>query len=244
MATNRLDPPSKIIAVHLNYHSRIAQRGKSPAYPSYFLKSPSTLSASSAPVVRPAGCQLLAVEAEVALIIGSRCHQASVETAWEAVRWVTAANDLGVYDLRYADPGSNVHSKSHDGFTPVGPELLDANALGPRGYTLSGWINDRRVQHAALDDDLVFSFPYLVADLSRVMTLLPGDLILTGTPSGSTVADVGDLVSVEVSHSSGATTRRLENYIVEGTGELGTTGAPPLVNSATIADAYGTTAVQ
>jgi 2-keto-4-pentenoate hydratase/2-oxohepta-3-ene-1,7-dioic acid hydratase in catechol pathway/regulator of RNase E activity RraA len=235
--------PSKIIAVHLNYRSRIAERGKAPENPSYFLKAPSTLNVSGEKVYRPPGCELLAMEAEVALVIGKECKNVGVQAAWDYVRWVTAANDYGVYDLRYADPGSNVHSKSFDTFTPIGPKFLSAQELGPDGFHLRGWINGELVQDARLDEDLAFSFPFLIADLSRVMTLHAGDIVLTGTPRGSTVVQPGDTVEVEVSHSSGASSERLTNGIVSLPGELAGTGALPRVDTATLTAAYGSSSL-
>lgn len=231
--------PSKIVAVHLNYHSRNTERGKTPAAPSYFLKAPSTLSIAGADVIRPPSCQLLAMEAEVALVMGAECRNVSIDDAWGYVGWVTAVNDLGVYDLRYADPGSNVHSKSFDTFTPIGPRLLEAQSVGPDGFHLRGWVNGDLVQDARLEDDLTFSFPYLVADLSRVMTLNAGDIILTGTPRGSTVVEPGDVVEVEVSHSSGTTSGQLTNRIAAASGVLGETGAQPRIDEQTLAAAYG-----
>ena len=111
--------PSKVIAVHLTYRSRAAERGKNPAFPSYFFKPVSSIAASGDAVQRPQGCELLAFEGEIALVIGRRAHQIEAADGWSYVRWVTAANDFGVYDLRYADNGSNVRSKGIDGFTPT-----------------------------------------------------------------------------------------------------------------------------
>ena len=115
------------------------------------------------------------------------------------MRWVTAANDFGVYDLRYADNGSNVRSKGIDGFTPLGPGLLDARSVDPERVRLRTWVNGELAQDAVSGDDLLFSFADIVADVSRLTTLEPGDVILTGTPTGSTVVRPGDLVEVEVS---------------------------------------------
>lgn len=232
-----LDRPGKLIAVHLNYRSRLAERGKEVAHPSYFLKAPTTLSEHGRDLVRPAGCELLQMEAEVALVIGERTHRVLESEAWSCVAWVTAANDAGITDLQYADPGSNVHSKSFDGLTPVGPRLIPADGLDPDGFRLRGWVGDRLVQDADRDD-LVFGFPYLVADLSRVMTLEPGDVILTGTPRGSTVVEPGETASVEVTHASGATSGRLANVVVAEPGdELPGPGAPPRHDDATRARA-------
>jgi 2-keto-4-pentenoate hydratase/2-oxohepta-3-ene-1,7-dioic acid hydratase in catechol pathway/regulator of RNase E activity RraA len=191
--------PSKIIAVHVSYRSRAMERGALPPWPSYFLKPPSTLAADGDPVRRPPWCELLAFEGEVALVIGTRATRVSPADAWSHVRWVTAANDFGVYDLRYADRGANVRSKGIDGFTPLGPALLDARAVDPERITLRTWVNGELAQDAVSGDDLLFSFADIVADASRLTTLEPGDVILTGTPTGSTVVQPGDLVEVEVS---------------------------------------------
>src|SRR5688572_11985541 len=102
--------PGKVIAVHLNYPSRAAQRGRTPAQPSYFLK-PATSLTGSGTLERPAGCELLAFEGEIALIIGQTARRVAPQDGWSHVAGVTAANDLGVYDLRYADKGSNLRSK-------------------------------------------------------------------------------------------------------------------------------------
>jgi regulator of RNase E activity RraA/2-keto-4-pentenoate hydratase/2-oxohepta-3-ene-1,7-dioic acid hydratase in catechol pathway len=190
--------PSKIIAVHVSYRSRAMERGRLPLWPSYFLKPPSTLAADGDPVRRPPCCELLAFEGEVALVIGTRASRVAPADAWDHVRWVTAANDFGVYDLRYADGGSNLRSKGIDGFTPLGPALLDARAVDPERISLRTWVNGVLKQDAVSGDDLLFSFADIVADVSRLTTLEPGDVILTGTPTGSTVVRPGDLVEVEV----------------------------------------------
>jgi 5-oxopent-3-ene-1,2,5-tricarboxylate decarboxylase/2-hydroxyhepta-2,4-diene-1,7-dioate isomerase len=104
--------PGKIVAVHASYRSRAAERGTMPAWPSYFLKPSSSLAESGDPVARPPGCELLAFEGEVALVIGRRARRISPTDGWDHVDKITAANDFGVYDLRYADRGSNVRSKA------------------------------------------------------------------------------------------------------------------------------------
>jgi 2-keto-4-pentenoate hydratase/2-oxohepta-3-ene-1,7-dioic acid hydratase in catechol pathway/regulator of RNase E activity RraA len=189
---------SKVVAVHVSYRSRAMERGSLPLWPSYFLKPPSTLAADGSPVRRPPWCELLAFEGEVALVIGTRATRVSPADAWSHVRWVTAANDFGVYDLRYADRGSNLRSKGIDGFTPIGRVLLDAQSIDPERITLRTWVNGELAQDAVSGDDLLFSFADIVSDLSRLTTLEPGDVILTGTPTGSTVVQPGDLVEVEV----------------------------------------------
>lgn len=228
----------KIIAVHLNYRSRAAERGKEPSNPSYFLKAPSTLSAHGAPVVRPLGCELLAFEGEIALVMRAVPKNVDRDEAWSYVTAVTAANDFGVYDLRYADPGSNVHSKGWDGFTPIGPTYLDASAVDPASLRVRTWVNGELAQDAD-SIDLIFSPEFVIADLARVLTLEEGDLILMGTPTGSTVTVPGDVVEVEVTAQNDLTTGRLQNAIVEGTVPVGDTGAPPRADVAAKEAAYG-----
>ncbi|WP_313557564.1 fumarylacetoacetate hydrolase family protein, partial [Miniimonas arenae] len=99
--------PGKIVAVHLSYASRSAQRGRRPDAPSYFFKPSSSLAASGGTVERPAGTELLAFEGEIALVVGEPARRVARADAWRHVAWVTAANDLGLYDLRANDKGSN-----------------------------------------------------------------------------------------------------------------------------------------
>ncbi|MBB5939328.1 fumarylacetoacetate hydrolase family protein [Streptomyces zagrosensis] len=231
--------PSKIIAVHLNYRCRAKERGRAPDQPSYFLKPPSSLSGVGDVLVRPSGCELMSFEGEIALVIGRRAHRVAPEQGWSHVAWVTAANDAGAYDLRHADRGSNLRSKGADGFTPIGPRLLDATGLDPAALRLQTWVNGELVQDADTST-LLFPFGALIADLSRLVTLEPGDVILTGTPAGASVVSPGDTVEVEVSGphqrvSSG----RLRNTVVEAEHTLATWGAMPRADAALRADAWG-----
>ena len=233
--------PGKIIAVHLNYPSRAAQRGRTPDQPSYFLKPTTSLSSNGTAVERPAGCELLAFEGEIALIIGHRTRRIAPEEGWAAVSHVTAANDFGVYDLRYADKGSNLRSKGADGFTPLGPSLLPAGELDPTALRVRTWVNGELVQEDSTVD-LLFPFGRLVADLSQLITLEPGDVILTGTPAGSSVVQPGDVVEVEVDAPTAQgvpTTGRLVTPVVEGTVPFGDFGAPPMVDDAQRTEAWG-----
>jgi len=230
--------PGKVVAVHASYRSRAAERGTMPAWPSYFLKPASSLAASGDPVARPPGCELLAFEGEVALVIGCRARRVSRASGWDCVAHLTAANDFGVYDLRYADRGSNVRSKGIDGFTPLGPRLIDARRVDLTKLRLRTWVNGDLAQDAWPDQDMLFGFGDIVADLSRLLTLEPGDVILTGTPTGSTVVTPGDVVEVEVSagdQSSG----RLRSPIVEADYPLEPPGAMPRASDTERAAAYG-----
>ncbi|MET7475329.1 fumarylacetoacetate hydrolase family protein [Streptomyces sp. NPDC005648] len=228
--------PSKIIAVHLNYPGRAKERGRTPDHPSYFLKPPSSLAGTGEAVVRPDGCELMGFEGEIALVIGTRAARVRPEDGWSYVRWVTAANDAGVYDLRYADRGSNLRSKGADGFTPIGPRLLDAAELDPAALRLRTWVNGELVQDDTTDT-LLFPFGHLIADLSRLVTLEPGDVILTGTPAGASVVSPGDVVEVEVTGGE-STTGRLRTPITDGP-PLAPWGAMPRADRAEREAAYG-----
>jgi 5-oxopent-3-ene-1,2,5-tricarboxylate decarboxylase/2-hydroxyhepta-2,4-diene-1,7-dioate isomerase len=227
----------KVIAVHINYPSRAAQRGRTPAQPSYFLKPSSSLALTGGRVERPAGCELLGYEGEIALVIGKAARRVSIDDAWSHVAAVTASNDLGVYDLRWADKGSNLRSKGGDGFTPVGPALIPADAVDPARLRIRTWHNRDLVQDDTTED-LLFPFARLVADLSQLLTLEEGDIILTGTPAGASVAKPGDVLEVEVS-AGNLTTGRLATTVVEGTTPFADFGAGPKVDDLQREEAYG-----
>jgi 2-keto-4-pentenoate hydratase/2-oxohepta-3-ene-1,7-dioic acid hydratase in catechol pathway/regulator of RNase E activity RraA len=234
----------KIIALHLNYPSRIAQRGRVPAYPSYFLKPSSSMASSGSAIERPLGTELLAFEGEIALIIGRTTRRVTPDAGWAAVSEITAANDFGVYDLRLADKGSNLRSKGADGFTPLGPATIPAAGLDPKAIRVRTWVNGELVQEDTTAD-LVFPFGQLVADLSQLLTLEVGDVILTGTPAGSSVVVPGDTVEVEVDAPTAPgspTTGRLVTPIVEGSTPLAAFGAPPQVDDLQRAEAWGSRA--
>jgi 2-keto-4-pentenoate hydratase/2-oxohepta-3-ene-1,7-dioic acid hydratase in catechol pathway/regulator of RNase E activity RraA len=239
--TDGIATPGKIIAVHLNYPSRAAQRGRTPAYPSYFLKPASSLAASGGILERPAGTELLAFEGEIAIVIGRPARRVSPEDGWNHVASVTAANDFGLYDLRAADKGSNVRSKGGDGFTPVGPALIRAASVEPDRLRIRTWVNGTLVQEDT-SATLLFPFGQLVADLSQHLTLETGDIILTGTPAGSSVVVPGDVVEVEVDapDALGApSSGRLVTRITEGTEAFGDFGAKPSVDDLQRVEAWG-----
>jgi 2-keto-4-pentenoate hydratase/2-oxohepta-3-ene-1,7-dioic acid hydratase in catechol pathway/regulator of RNase E activity RraA len=241
MSNEALGRPGKIIAVHLNYPSRAAQRGRTPAFPSYFLKPSSSVSKSGSSIERPAGTELLAFEGEIALVIGTAARRVSPDDAWDFVSGVTAANDFGVYDLRLADKGSNVRSKGGDGFTPLGPSVIPVADIDPTALRIRTWVNGELVQDDS-SGTLLFPFAQLVADLSQLLTLEPGDVILTGTPAGASVVTPGDTVEVEVdapTSKGSPTSGRLTTTVVDGTAQIPPFSAPAQVNDEQRADAWG-----
>lgn len=242
--TYGIDTPGKIIAVHLNYPSRMQQRGRTPAQPSYFFKPASSLAPTGGTIERPAGTELLAFEGEIALVIGTPARHVSPEEGWSHVAQVTAANDFGVYDLRAADKGSNVRNKGGDGFTPIGPAAIPTDGLGEGDWRVRTWVNGALVQDDT-SDTLAFPFGRLVADLSQHMTLETGDVILTGTPAGSSVVLPGDVVEVEVDapQAPGApSTGRLVTTVTQGTVPFGDFGTKPKTDDLQRIEAWGSEA--
>ncbi|VXB63555.1 fumarylacetoacetate hydrolase family protein [Aeromicrobium sp. 9AM] len=234
--------PGKVIAVHLNYLSRAAERGRTPSHPSYFLKPSTSVTLGDGTVARPAGTELLAFEGEIALVMGRAARSIDPSEAWSFVGGVAASNDFGVYDLRYADRGSNLRSKGGDGFTPLSSTVLDAAVLDPAELRVRTWLNGELVQQGR-SDELLFPFAQLVADLSQLVTLEPGDVILTGTPAGASVARPGDVVEVEVDALSGPSTGRLRTTVVEGSKPLAPWGAEPRVDDQQRIEAWGSAAL-
>lgn len=238
--------PGKVIAVHVAYESRSAQRGKRPSQPSYFLKATSSLAASGDTIERPARTSLLAFEGEIAIIIGTATRSVSAKDAWAHVEGVTAANDFGLYDIKAPDKGSNLRSKSRDGYTPLGPSIIPAAEADPQSLRIRTWVNGEVKQDDGTSSaQLVFPLTQIIADLSQHMSLEPGDVILTGTPAGSSVVAPGDTVEVEVTTTSASTgaelsSGRLVTKVIEGPGEFDPNlGSVPAVNEALQIDAWG-----
>jgi 2-keto-4-pentenoate hydratase/2-oxohepta-3-ene-1,7-dioic acid hydratase in catechol pathway len=223
--------PGKILATHLTYRSRAEEyrMAELPRTPSYFMKPPSSLSAHREPVARPKGCRFLNYEGEIAVVIGRRCRGASVDDALDYVRGYTVANDWGVHDFRHADRGSMLRVKGQDGFCPLGPVLVDAGDVDPGDLTIRTFVNGELVQEGNTGSDLMFSFAYQVADLSRLVTLDPGDVLLTGTPANSRPVEPGDVVAVEVDGVG-----RLENTVEQSEEELEEVGEQPAVTAQTL----------
>lgn len=230
--------PGKIVAVHLSYTSRADQRGRRPAAPSYFFKPSSSLAASGSDILRPTGTELLAFEGEIALVIGEPARWVTPDAAWAHVASVTAANDFGLYDLRANDKGSNVRSKGGDGYTPLGPALIDARDVDPAALRLRTWVDGELVQ----DDStagLLFPLAQIVADLSQHFTLETGDVILTGTPAGSSVVTPGQVVEVQVDAGS-LSTGRLRTAVVQGDRAFDAAlGSLPAVDDTQRTEAWG-----
>jgi 5-oxopent-3-ene-1,2,5-tricarboxylate decarboxylase/2-hydroxyhepta-2,4-diene-1,7-dioate isomerase len=223
--------PSKIIAVHLTYRSRLLEYAvaRMPAQPSYFIKPPSTLNGHLRAVRRPAGTRFLNYEGELAVVVGKRMHGVAQRDVLDHVYGFAPANDVGLHDFRHADRGAMLRVKGQDGFLPIGPAVVTTDQWRPDdGYTLRTRLNGELVQEADADD-LIWDYRYQLADLCRLITLEPGDVILTGTPAHSRPMEPGDVVEVEISGMPA-----LRNHVEEWDVDLSGPGEQPEVSANTL----------
>jgi 5-oxopent-3-ene-1,2,5-tricarboxylate decarboxylase/2-hydroxyhepta-2,4-diene-1,7-dioate isomerase len=179
--------------------------------------------------VRPAGCRFLNYEGEVAVVIGRRCRGVGLDEALDYVGGYTVVNDWGVHDFRHADRGSMLRVKGQDGFCPLGPVMVDAADVDPDDLTIRTFVNGEQVQEGHTGTDLMFSFAYQIADLARLITLEPGDVLLTGTPAHSRPVEPGDVVAVEIDGIG-----RLENTVFQSDEVLPEVGEQPAVTAQTL----------
>jgi 5-oxopent-3-ene-1,2,5-tricarboxylate decarboxylase/2-hydroxyhepta-2,4-diene-1,7-dioate isomerase len=221
--------PTKIIAVHLTYRSRVEEyAARMPPQPSYFMKPPTTLNGHRGTVRRPTGARFLNYEGELAVVIGRRMHGVGIEDALSHVAGYTCANDVGLHDFRHADRGSMLRVKGQDGFLPLGPELVPADEFDPDAFTLRTYLNGDLVQEGS-SEDLMFGVAYQLADLCRLITLEPGDVVLTGTPANSRPMEPGDVVEVEIDGLG-----RLTNTVEAWDVDLSAAGEQPEVSANTL----------
>ena len=223
--------PSKIIAVHLTYRSRLLEYAvaRMPAQPSYFMKPPTTLNGHLRALRRPAGTRFLNYEGELAVIVGRRMHGVAQRDVLDHVYGFAPANDVGLHDFRHADRGAMLRVKGQDGFLPIGPAVLTADEWRPDdGYTLRTHLNGELVQEADAGD-LIWDYRYQLADLCRLITLEPGDVVLTGTPANSRPMEPGDVVEVEISGMP-----KLSNHVEHWDVDLSGPGEQPEVSANTL----------
>src|ERR687894_2679357 len=221
--------PPKIMAVHLAYRSRVEEYAAStPPQPSYFVKPPSSLNGHRGVIRRPRGTEFLNYEGELAVIVGRRMKGVAEEDALSCVGGYTCANDVGLHDFRHADRGSMLRVKGQDGFLPLGPVVISADGFDPEDFRLRTYLNGEVVQEGG-SDDLIFSVAYQLADLCRLITLEPGDVVLTGTPANSRPMEPGDTVEVEIDGIG-----RLSNTVEEWDVDLSGPGDQPATSANTL----------
>ncbi|MGJ3246439.1 MAG: fumarylacetoacetate hydrolase family protein [Elainellaceae cyanobacterium] len=188
--------PSKIVAVGKNYAKHAEEMGvEVPTEPLLFLKPSTTITAAGLSIYYPSQSRRIDYEGELAVVIGDRCVDCSLEEAQTKIWGYTIANDVTARDLQQKD-GQWTRAKGFDTFCPLGPWVVRELSAGARLETfLNG---DRNPVQSASIEDMTFSPDFLVSYISQIMTLLPGDIVLTGTPDGIGPLQVGDRVRVRV----------------------------------------------
>jgi 2-keto-4-pentenoate hydratase/2-oxohepta-3-ene-1,7-dioic acid hydratase in catechol pathway len=188
--------PSKIVAVGLNYRRHAEETGHElPAEPVLFLKPPTAVVGPLADVVYPAMSQRVDYEAELAVVIGRRAKALTREEVPSHILGYTCGNDVTARDLQRKD-GQWTRSKGFDTFCPLGPWIV-TDLAHPGQVDLSCRVNGVTKQ-ASNTNDLVFDIPTLVSYISQVMTLEPGDVVMTGTPSGIAPVQRGDVMEIDI----------------------------------------------
>jgi 5-oxopent-3-ene-1,2,5-tricarboxylate decarboxylase/2-hydroxyhepta-2,4-diene-1,7-dioate isomerase len=225
--------PTKIIATHLTYRSRVDEfMTRLPPAPTYFQKPTTSLNAHRGDVVRPQRCKYLNFEGEIAIVIGQTAFDISVDEAGQHIAGYTIANDFGLHDFRDTDAGSMLRVKGSDTLCPLGPGLVDDWDFHDK--EIRTLVNGEVRQHGNTNE-MEWDMHYLVADLARTITLLPGDVILSGTPAGSRPVEPGDEVTVEV-EGLGALTNRIVSGDVAIRADV---GAQPSESEEVISTAFG-----
>jgi 2-keto-4-pentenoate hydratase/2-oxohepta-3-ene-1,7-dioic acid hydratase in catechol pathway len=203
--------PSKILGVGTNYRAHAQEMGKPiPDEPLLFMKPPSSLIGHGAPIVRPTrgdgGSWRVDFEGELAVIIGRRARRVREAEALDYVFGFSVCNDVTVRDLQKKD-GQFTRAKGFDSFCPLGPSVTVG--LDPSNLRVRTWQNGALKQDSTTSD-LIFSVARVIEVASRVMTLEPGDVITTGTPSGVGPIAPGDVIEIEVEGVG-----KLSNPVVE-----------------------------
>jgi 2-keto-4-pentenoate hydratase/2-oxohepta-3-ene-1,7-dioic acid hydratase in catechol pathway len=176
--------PDKIVCIGLNYRSHAAEAGiDPPPHPTFFAKFRNALVPSGATVKLPTASEKVDYEAEIAFVVGQRCKQVEADEALDAIAGYMLLNDLSARDLQFATP-QWMPGKVFDGSAPCGPALVTPDEAGAHDeISFSLELNGERMQEASTSD-LIFSIPEVLSRLSQWMTLEPGDIVSTGTPSG------------------------------------------------------------
>ena len=186
--------PSKIVAIGKNYVEHAAEmNGDVPVEPLMFLKPSSSIIGPGESIRLPAASHIVHHEAELAVVISRMCRDIAPEDALTAVLGYTCANDVSARDLQKAD-GQWARAKGFDTFCPLGPWI--ETDIDPAATSVRCCVNDTVTQDGNTED-MVFDVPTIIAAISSVMTLIPGDVILTGTPAGVGPITAGDTVYVE-----------------------------------------------
>ncbi len=192
-------PRSKVIGIGKNYAAHAQEMGGDvPTEPLMFLKPNTSVVGPGDPVFYPRQSQEVHYEGELAVVIGRICRDVPAEKATDVILGYTVANDVTARDLQRSDV-QFTRAKGFDSFCPLGPWI--ETDLDPQdfvdGRAVRTWLNGDLMQDGSTRD-MIFDVPALIAHISSVMTLLPGDVVLTGTPEGVGPMQVGDEVEVSV----------------------------------------------
>ena len=225
--------PTKIICVHLNYESRVEEfMTKLPPAPTYFHKPITSLTGHQSNIVRPERCEWLNYEGEIGIVIGKTCRNISPDEAGECIAGYTVANDYGLHDFRDTDAGSMLRVKGSDTLCPLGPGLVTDWDFHDKQIQT---IVNGEVKQDASTAEMKWDMHYLVADIARTITLVPGDVLLSGTPANSRTVYPGDVVTVKVEGLG-----ELTNTIVTGPTPIPTdVGAQPSDSEEVLSTAQG-----
>lgn len=187
--------PSKIICIGLNYRQHAEEMGKAiPEEPLVFSKPPSSLLADQGEIVLPLESEEVHYEGELAVVIGRRCRRVKAQDAASVIFGYTLLNDVTARDLQRKDV-QYTRGKGFDTFAPVGPRIV--TGLDPNALEIELRVNGE-VRQSSPVSDMIFSVAQIIEHVSAVMTLEPGDIIATGTPSGVGALKHGDVVEVEI----------------------------------------------
>lgn len=187
--------PSKVVAIGLNYRDHAQEVNQPlPEEPFVFLKAPTSIVGPEQEILIANPKNETHHEAELAIVIGKRAASVPRESALEYVRGYTCGNDVSDRTIQRKE-SSPVRAKSFDTYTPLGPFLV--TGIDPSSLAIECYVNGERRQSSSTSQ-LIFDVPTLVSFVSRSMTLLPGDVILTGTPSGVGPIKAGDVVEVRI----------------------------------------------
>jgi 5-oxopent-3-ene-1,2,5-tricarboxylate decarboxylase/2-hydroxyhepta-2,4-diene-1,7-dioate isomerase len=212
--------PTKILCVHLNFQSRLDEfENPGIETPTYFQKPITALNVHRGVLHRPVGTQYLNYEGEIAAIVGAPMRNVAPDDVWDHLAGFAPSNDVGLHDFRDTDAGSMLRVKGMDGFAPVGPGIV--RGVDVRESTLRTYVNGEVVQEAPVAE-MNFGIDYLLADLCRHITLVPGDIVMTGTPANSRPMALGDTVEVEVDGLG-----RLANTVAEAPAPAHAVGHQP-----------------
>lgn len=205
--------PSKVVAVGCNYVAHASEFGHDvPTEPLIFLKPPTAVIAHGGEIIYPPQSQRVDYEGELALVIGDRTSHCSVEEAHNKIWGYTIANDVTARDLQRRD-SQWTRAKGFDTFCPLGPWIVRELSTEAR---LQTYVNDGvEVRQSASVIEMVFSPAVLVSYISSIMTLLPGDVILTGTPEGVGAVQVGDRIRIAIEGIG-----ELENTVIASSSPL------------------------